>query len=159
LEFMNIQEAIRAFFFILFFFAGTAALGLSVLCEDMVQYYQNRQHIVLAKESIEKARILNEDYDALLSQLENDPNLVRRLAQATVGTAINEPNTAYPRPTQNELIAAREALTGPDEQSQEPQLPRWLARSIEPQKRKTLFLSGIALILISFVCFRPGHSK
>ncbi len=154
---MNVQEAIRVIFFILFFSIGAASLGISVLCdEDLFDYYQNLRYIDTARQSIEKARALNEDYDALLSRLENDPNLVGRLAQATVGIEQNEPNTVHPRATTEQLAAARDALTDPDEKSAEPDIPRWLSRCIEPQKRRTLFLSGIALVLIAFVCFRPA---
>ena len=156
---MNVKEIIRVIFFILFFSIGAASMGVSVLCEDLLDYYQNLRYIDSARQSIEKVRALNEDYDALLSQLENDPNLVRRLIQATVGIEQDEPNTVHPRATPEELAAARDALTNADEKSAQPDIPRWLIRSIKPQKRRMLFLSGIALILIAFVCFRPAPSK
>ena len=156
---MNVKEIIRVIFFILFFSIGAASMGVSVLCEDLLDYYQNLRYIDSARQSIEKVRALTEDYDALLSQLENDPNLVRRLIQATVGIEQDEPNTVHPRATPEELAAARDALTNADEKSAQPDIPRWLIRSIKPQKRRMLFLSGIALILIAFVCFRPAPSK
>jgi hypothetical protein len=156
---MNVQEAIRVFFFIVFFSIGAASLGISVLCDDLFDYYKNLRYIDSARISIERARALNDDYDALLSRLENDPNLVRRLIQATVGIEQNEPNTVRPRATPEALAAARDVLTDPNEQPVEHAIPRWLNRCMEPQKRRTLFLSGIALVLIAFVCFRPSSSK
>jgi hypothetical protein len=150
------QEIIRTFFFVLFFSVGTASLGISVLSVDLVQDYQNRQYMTSSKQSLEEIRELNYEYDALLAQLENDPNLVTRLAPATLGTEQSEPNTVYPKISANTLAAARKAITKSDDQPNEPVLPAWLERSIEPQKRKALFYSGIALVLISFVCFRPA---
>jgi hypothetical protein len=149
------HDFIRAVFFVLFFSIGTAALGIAVLSDDLVQYYQDRNYLNTARDSLEKIRELNYDYDALLAQFENDPNLLRRLAPATLGAGLSDPNIAYPKISAQQLAAARKALSKED-QSNEPVLPAWLERCIEPQKRKALFYSGIALVLISFVCFRPA---
>ncbi len=152
------QDIIRVIFFVLFFSIGTASMGVSVLSDDLVRYYQNRQYLDSARQSLEKIRAINEDYDALMNQLENDPNLVKRIAAVTLGTNQSEPNTAYPKATAEQLAAAKKALTDPNDLSVEPVIPKWLSRCIEPQKRRTLFFSGIALVLISFVCFRPARN-
>jgi hypothetical protein len=145
---------IRTIFFVLFFAFGAASLGLSVLCEDLLQYYQNRRLAMAARQSLEKLKALNDDYNMLLAQLAEDPNLVKRLAPPYLPEH-TDPNTVYPRVTARQLAAARRALTDPNQESAEPPIPAWLSRSSDPTKRLALFISGIALILISFICFRP----
>lgn len=146
---------IRTVFFVLFFAFGAASLGLSVLCEDLYKYYQSRQLARAARQSLEKLKALNDDYNMLLSQLAEDPNLIKRLAPAAIGNEQTDPNTVYPRATARQLAAARRALTDPNQQGPEPVIPGWLSRCGDPVKRMALFVSGIALILISFICFRP----
>lgn len=154
---MQRQEIIRTILFVLFFSIGAGSLGISVLCEDLVQYYQNRELAEAAQNSLEKLKALNDDYNMLLAQLEQDPNLLKRIAPVTLGTEQPDPNTVYPRATARQLAAARRALTDPNSEPVEPAIPRWLSRCSEPRKRMTLFFSGIALILISFICFRPAR--
>ncbi len=144
----------RTFFFILFFSIGAASLGTSVLCEDLIQYYHNRQLAQAAEKSLEKLKSLNEDYDVvLMSILEEDPNLVKRIAPVTLGREQPDSNTVYPRATAEQLAAARRALTDPNKETVEPVIPKWLSRCSEPWKRMAIFFSGIVLILISFICF------
>ncbi|MGB2865332.1 MAG: hypothetical protein WBC05_18530, partial [Sedimentisphaerales bacterium] len=101
---------------------------------------------------------LNTDYDVLLERLEEDPNLViDRLAPATLGTQSEDPNTVYPRVTSRQLAAARKALMEKSNREfTEAAMPEWLSRCSEPRNRMLLFISGVVLVLISFVCFRPA---
>lgn len=155
IEPMHRANVIRMLFFVLFFSIGAGSLGISVLCDDLVQYYQNRQLAKAARESLEKLKSLNDSYNMILAQLDEDPNSLKRLAPATLGAEHDEPNTAYPKVTARQLAAAHKALTDPNNPTPEPVIPKWLSRASEPRKRMMLFISGIALILISFVCFRP----
>ena len=152
---MNKPDIIRIPFFILFFSIGASALGLSVLCEDLVKYFRNIQLKESAEKSIEKLRRFNEDYGALLKNIEEDPNFIKRIAPVVSGSEHLDTNAAYPKATARELAEARKAFIDPNEQNIEPVIPEWLSRSCEPQKRMTLFISGIVLMMISFVCFRP----
>jgi len=149
---------IRTLFFVLFFAFGAASLALSVLCEDLLQYYQNRQLALAAKQSLEKLKALNDDYNMLLAQLDEDSNIIKRLAPPHLHEQ-TDPNTIYPRATARQLAAARRALTDPNKDSEEPVIPGWLSRCSEPLKRLALFISGIALILISFICFKPASHR
>ncbi len=157
---MQGRKVIQAVFFFLFFSIGVASLGSSVLCDDLVQYYQNKQLLRTAQESLNRLESLNTDYNVLLERLKEDPNLViDRLAPATFGAESEDPNTVYPRVTSRQLAAARKALM--EESNREPAetaMPEWLRRSSEPRNRFLLFISGVVLILISFVCFRPQSS-
>jgi hypothetical protein len=66
-------------------------------------------------------------------------------------------NTAYPRARSLQLAAARKALIEESNgQSAEAPMPQWLRRCSEPRNRILLFVSGVVLVLISFVCFRPA---
>ena len=152
---MQGRRVIRAILFVLFFSIGAVSLSASILCDDLVQYYNNRQLVKAAQQSLEQLKSLNTDYDILLEQLEKDPNLVKRIARATLGIGPEDPNTVYPRATAEQLAAARRALTeDPNEKAalgEPPPLPEWLSRCREPRRKIMLFLSGVALSLTSFI--------
>ncbi|UCE99024.1 MAG: hypothetical protein JSV82_07530 [Planctomycetota bacterium] len=154
---MQRQNIIRLSLFVVFFSIGAAALSGSVLCCDLLRYYRNRQLLKAAEESLEDLTMLNADYDALLGELQSDPNVLKRIAPATLGTEPAEPNTVYPKASDEQLAAARRALA----KDMERQLPKTdmvdrLARCSGPAERIILFLAGAFLILISFVCFGPA---
>jgi uncharacterized membrane protein YccC len=151
---MQGQNVIRTLLFVVFFSIGAAAMGGSVLCDDLVSHYRNKHFREQAKRLNQRRGSLIADYEALLRQLEDDPNLIKRIAPTAIGADQNEPNTIYPRATAQELAAARKALAQIAEQEpNEPVLPAWLARCSEPRLKTYLFICGAALILISFVCF------
>ena len=157
---MQGRKFIQAVLFFLFFSIGAASLSSSILCDDLIQYYQNKQLMRTAQDSLNRLESLNTDYDMLLKRLEEDPNLVvERLAPATFGTESEDPNTVYPRATSQQLAAARKALMEEsNRKSADVAMPRWLRRCCEPRNRILLFTSGVVLVLISFVCFRPQSS-
>lgn len=142
--------------FVIFFSVGAASLGSAVLCEDLIQYYQNKRKLKTEQESVARLESLNTDYDMLLHLHAEDPNLVKRLAPDIPGSESEDANTVYPRATPQELVAAHRALmTDLDQQSPEPVLPKWLSRCSNPISRLVLFISGIVLIITSLVCFEP----
>ncbi len=156
---MQGRKVIQAVFFVLFFSIGVASLSSSVLFDDLIQYYQNKQFLREAQKSLDRLKSLNADYDVLLERLEEDPNLVvERLAPATLGTEHEDANTVYPRARSQQLAAARKALMEESNgKSTEAAMPQWLKRCSEPRNRILLFISGVVLVLISFVCFRPAQ--
>ena len=155
---MQGRKVIQAVFFVLFFSIGAASLSSSVLFDDLIQYYQNKQFLRAAQKSLDRLKSLNADYDVLLERLEEDPNLVvERLGPATLGTKTVDANTVYPRARSRQLAAARKALMEESNgESTEAAMPQWLKRCSEPRNRILLFFSGVVLVLISFVCFRPA---
>ena len=152
---MQKSDIIRIIFFILFFSIGAASLGLSVLCEDLVEYYSNIQLHKSAQKSLEKLEKLNQDYDIVLKNIQEDPNNLKRIAPIVTGNRDTDPNSVNPTATVRQLAAARRTIIEQQEKDLEPQLPLWLVRVSESQKRMILFFSGVALMMISFVCFRP----
>ena len=156
IRFMLKRNVTQTVLFVIFFSVGAASLGSAVLCEDLVQYYQNKRSLKAAQESLARLESLNTDYDVLLHLQAEDPNFVKRLAPTTPGSESEDANTVYPRATPEELAAARRALmTDPEKLVAEPVLPEWLSRCSEPLQRIVLFISGIVLIITSLVCFEP----
>jgi hypothetical protein len=154
---MQGRHVIRAILFVLFFSIGAASLSISILCDDLVQYYQNTEHLRAAQESLDRLKSLNADYDILLERLQSDPNLVKRLAPATLGPDHQDANTVYPRATAEQLAAARRALIAEqNRKSAEPVMPKWLSRCRAPRRRVMLLICGVVLILTSFICFGPA---
>lgn len=154
---MQRQGILHLFFFVVFFSVGAGALGGAVLCDDFIQYCRNKDLVRQSEGSLKRLESLNSEYDALLDELEKDPELLARIVPVTLGTEPNDPNTAYPKARASELAVARKALmdeTG--EESVGPAVPTWLQRCSDPPKRIALFIAGASLVLISLVCFTPG---
>ncbi len=148
------QTIVRVLSFMCLFGVGSGALGLWALCDDLIVYYQNKQLLATAEYQIETIRSLNADYDVLLGRLENDPNLLKRIAMITLGTRYEDPNTAYPMARPEQVMVARQALVEKSKSALEiPPIPSWLVRCSQHNLRKLLFGAGGALIIISFVCF------
>jgi len=147
----------RLLLFMVFFGIGAAALSGSILCDDLLRYYHGRQVLQAEQELLRQLKSLNTDYDILLQQLEENPDLIKRAAPVTLGVEPNDANTIYPRPTAEQLNAARKVLTRvQDAPPVEPAIPQWLSRCGEPRRRVMLFFAGAGLVLISLVCFGPA---
>jgi len=155
---MQGQDVIRGCLFVVFFAVGAAAMGLAVLCNDLIAHHRNRQLLDRARRHTAKLRSLNADYDAALRRLEDDPNLIaERLGPAALGTEPQDPETAYPRATAAQLAEAKAALAkAAHDEPNDPPLPGYLSRASRPRMRRYLFACGAGLIILSFVCFGPA---
>jgi len=154
------HNIIRTFLFVILLSVGAAALGASILVDDLLQYYHNKQLLDAAQKNLQRLEALNSDYDALLQQLKTDASFVKRIAPAVVGSEPADTNAIYPKATAEQLAAAREVLSEDlARQSTEPTIPKWLKRCSHPTRRMVLFLAGASLILISFVSFSPSKEK
>ena len=152
---MREQKILHVLLFFVFFAAGTAALSSAILIDELSIYYQNKHLLAQTGLAIEDLQDLNTSYDLLLENMEEDPNLIDRIAPLVLGTD-REPNEniAFPKATIELLDAAEKAVKGDSvSRSDTAELPDWLIRCKEPQKRIMLFISGAVLILIAFVCF------
>jgi len=157
---MQGRNVVRAILFVLFFSIGAGSLSVSVLCDDLVEYYRNAELLRRAEESMDRLKSLDADYGVAIKRLQldpNDPNSVKHLAGVTLGPEHHEPNTAYPRATAKLLEAIEGVLTDessrPDSGPSDSPLPWWLSRCNEPRRKMTLFFCGVVLILTSLVCF------
>lgn len=154
------QSIFHLFFFVTFFSIGAAALGAAVLCDDFVQYCRDKHLVKEAELAVQRLKALNADYDGLLEQLEENPDLLKRIAPVTLGTEPDDPNAIRPKARAEELAIARKALveqTGQEETNAP--VPAWLQRCSEPTKRIILFIAGAGLVLISLVCFTPEEEQ
>ena len=140
--------------FTVFFLVGTSALTAVLLYPDLIQYYQYKRLYKASQDSNIHHEELIDEYDMLAHQLKTDPNLVERIRIATLGVEPDTTDTAYPKPTAEQLAVAKQVLEK-QVQSQPPQddLPKWVIRCQNPVLRATLFVAGAALVLISFTCF------
>ena len=153
---MQNERVIRIAAFVVFFSVGAAVLSATTLCDDLLEYYYYKGLLAQAENHLKKLESLNTDYDTLLAQIEGNPKELARLAPATLGIEVNEPNTAYPRATVSKLAAARRALAEEPNQITITQgAPPWLCLSCQWPRRHILFISGATLVLISFVFFGP----
>jgi hypothetical protein len=155
---MQSQKILRTILFAVFFCIGAVGLSVSVLCEDLLRYYRNSAALNNAEETLERLKSLNEDYEALLQQLSQDPNLLKRVVAITLRNTTPEPNTVYPEVTPEQLEAARQALMeDAGNKTDQPITPFWLQRSSKQPQKTALFIAGAFLIVISFVCFRTAN--
>ncbi len=165
---MQGQNIVRVFFFCVFFAIGAAVLSGSVFSDVLLTFYQSRQLLETQKQRTSQLKSLIEDYNALLAEVEKDPNLsdaclprrdsqdfIKRIAPATLGTKPDDANVIYPKASDELRIAAKKVLAeNLKKTSVEPTVPAWLTRCSEPRWRIALFFSGAGLIFISFICFR-----
>jgi hypothetical protein len=154
------QGIFHLFSFVVFFSIGAASLGVAVLCDDFVLYCRNKHLVTEAELSVQRLKALNADYDGLLEQLEQNPDLLKRIAPVTLGTQPDDPCAIYPKARAEELSIARRALVSQAGQEQaDAPIPKWLQRCSEPTKRIILFIAGAGLVLISLVCFTPEERE
>lgn len=154
---MQGQNFIRAFFFIVFFSVGAAAVGCSIICDDLVKYYKNKDLLDKEKRRTARHEVLDDDYQALLHKLEDDPNVLAHLARATIGVENNDPDTAYPKATAQQLAEAKKTLAAAaGTEPNAPPVPAYLIRCSQPRLRISLFCCGCALVILSFICFGPA---
>ena len=157
---MRRQAVIQTFLFAVFFSIGAAAMCSSILLADVLSYHHNRQLLKTAETSLKRLKFLLTDYDALLQQLEKDPNLIKRIGPAVLGTEPADTDAAYPKVTYEQLAAARKVLTEDiNQQPAEPKLVKLFIRCSKPTQRIVLFLAGAVLILVSFVWFGATRSQ
>ena len=145
---------LRTILFVVFFLVGASALTAVFLYPDLIERYEKKRHDKVLQDHTAHLEKLNDEYDILTHQLQTDPNLIERLRIAILGEEPDTTDTAYPKPTAEQLAVAKQVLEK-QTQNQPPQadLPKWVTRCQNPALRTTLFIAGVALVLISFTCF------
>ena len=153
------RNFVRLLLFVILFSIGAVSLATATLYPDLMRYYQYKQILQSARESVEQLESLNARYDALLKNIEEDPNLLSRVAGTIVGTGPADANIVYPRATAAELAAAKEALEKNNDESVAQPLPEYLQRLAQPRYRLSMFVCGCGLVLIAFICFGPARES
>ncbi len=155
----NSATLLRFVLFCLFFTIGASAIVLSVLTDELVNYYRNRDLPNRIEADNQRIRDLSSRYDQQIQQIRTDPSLLQRLERITFRTTQSAgDNTIVPVASDEQLAAAREALLKNLESSDQPsQLPHWLVRMADEvngiKNRLMLFLAGMGLILVTFIFF------
>ncbi len=146
---------IRFLLFCLFFSIGGAAIALSILIEpEIVNYYQNRVHLVRIEEANAQIRRLTEQYDAQIRHLQENPQLLAKLQTITFGRQPAAEGTVLPRASDEHLDEAKEALFKElARQERQSLTPEWVSRCADTKNRKIIFTAGSALVLVTFVFF------
>jgi hypothetical protein len=158
---MRKQDIRQMLLFAVFFGIGTAAVSISILAGELLKYHQGRELLKKNEIYLQKLEKLNADYDVLLKQLHSDPDAVKRLAPATLGTEPEDnKKTIYPKMTAAQLNAAKKVLM--ENHVRETKLPEennWITRCSKFPRRVLLLLAGGGLIIVSLVYFGPGAGK
>ena len=154
-----VAAGLRWVLFCIFFTGGATAIVLSALADELVVYFEQRGIPARIEARNERIRRLCAKYEQQIAQLEADPSLAAKLRTYTFRDRPDSEDTVFPQASAAELAAAREALM--QELDQEPAtdpVPTWVARCSQRQNRRTLFVSGIGLILITFIFFGSSRS-
>ena len=134
---------------------------LAILAKPELQnYYQNSVMLGQLHQQNERIRELTDQYAARVELIEAEPGILHRFSATTFGQKPQAPDTIFPEVANEKLRAETEKILktelGP--KPIEP-LPAWLKRVIEPTTRMALFLSGTALILVTFIFFGSVRKK
>jgi hypothetical protein len=146
------QVVLRYIFFCLFFAIGSGAMTLAILAGEINDYYHSKDLLTETLQQIESIKSLTAQYDAQLSQIEKDPNILSRLKLVTIGEKPHAEDTVFPKAS--ELDAAAAALFEDQKNTEQlPDVPQWTQRISHTKIRKALFGAGAVLVLLAFVFF------
>ncbi len=156
---MHKAEVWRTVFFCLFVGVGLVALTASILADELLELYLYKAEIRRKEEFNKRLQKLTAEYESVIKQIEDDPNILARLAGVSLGIEPNSVDTAFPRAPEHARLIAEKILLQQQSKADEPAPPDWLMRCNEPLARTIMFLCAAGLIIVSFVCFgakKPG---
>jgi hypothetical protein len=147
--------------FCVFFFAGAGAMVLAIIAEpELVDYYRSRDTLVKVQKQNEQLQSLISRYNAQIAMIESEPELLKRFSPAAFNRKPAAPDTLFPEVRNSDLRSETEKII---ELINAPvtadPIPLWLQRVLEPKLRKSLFLSGAALVLVTFIFFGTPRGK
>ena len=146
---------IRFIFFAVFFLVGSGAIVLSLLCEpELKEYYESRAYLNEIQEQNERVQKITQQYEAQITLIEAEPNILERLSPLTFGHKPQAPDTAFPQ-ADNETLRnqTNKLLSQIQEKAAENPLPNWMDHILDRKTRRGLFGAGAGLILITFIFF------
>jgi hypothetical protein len=153
----NAGTLLRFVLFCLFFTVGASAIVLSVLTDEIVNFYRTRDLPDRIEADNQRTATCPA---ATISNSSRSPG--PRPPQTTRRSLFTPPatgdNTVVPVATEEQLTAAGEALFKNLQSNDQPsQLPHWLLRMADEvngiKNRLMLFLAGMGLILVTFIFF------
>jgi len=157
----TVAAIVRYVLFCVFFTVGATAVVISILAPEVRDYY--RQRSVPAKIETRNRRIreLTARYEQQIAQIRADPTTLRRLEHVTFRSRpVDSQDTVFPQASAEELAQAQKALlTELDEQVPGDPIPAWVVRSCDTRNRRSLFASGVGLLLTTFIFFGAQRTQ
>ena len=151
---------VRYVLFCLFFAVGAGAVALSILAEEMRDYYEGRNLLEKTSADNEDIKFLTIEYEAQIYEIRRDPNILGRLRRVALGREPSAEDTAFPKASEKLLTEAGAAVLA-DLRTSRParEIPKWVKRCSEPNVRRSLFFAGAGLVLVTFIFFGAPAKK
>ncbi len=157
---MNRASLFKNLFFVVFFASGLGAVFLSILTDEIVNYYNikiSNAEILNLNKSIEEQ---DADTSRLIKDIEGNPEILKHLAPIKFNEEPNNPDAIIVHVRNKELETAQEVLRKSKEfQKNDVHFPAWLKKCDSPVTKRNLFYGGSALIVISLTCFGVAGKK
>ncbi|MGA2915690.1 MAG: hypothetical protein ABSE89_06660 [Sedimentisphaerales bacterium] len=150
----KLEDIFRLLLFMVSSAIGICAVSLAVLAPEWENLYQLNAAVRQTERNNQKIESIIKDHQILTSRINADPNILRRIAPVTLGVDPCEPNQPSVKITADTLASAKAVLEQQDQQnSDNSEIPIWLARCTADDNRIVLFSAGAGLIVVSFACF------
>lgn len=131
-------------------------MTLAILVEpELLNYYLSRRALDEVYAQNEKIKELTDQYNAQISLIEQEPNVLERIRVLAFNRPPRREDTVFPRSSSQPLRQQTQMLFERLEQKQTAprELPSWLQRCVQPNLRRALFVSGGALVMLTFIFF------
>ncbi len=152
---MNADSTIKNILFVVFFGAGICSVFFSILCDEILNYYQIKISREQTAATIEEIVEMDRQTSELVKDIEENPEIVERLGPLKFGTEPNHPNAIEIHLRESELREVQEIIEQKRLTNQsQTEIPLLVKRCVDPTIRQILFFAGSGLILVSFSCFR-----
>jgi hypothetical protein len=158
----KLEDIFRLILFMVSSAIGISAVALAFLAPEWENLYQLNAAVLQTQRNNQKIESIINDHQELTARISADPNILRRIAPVTLGIDPCEPNQPSVKMTADMLAGAKAVLQQQDGQdSDNTQIPKWLARCTQDDNRIVLFSAGAGLIVVSFACFgrRKGNKE
>jgi hypothetical protein len=155
------MKFMRFTFFCTFFSIGLAAITISILVEELHNYYRNYRTVYQIKNSNEKIEKLLPDIEKQLQIAKTDPNRISRLRHILFGDQLKKEGTVFPNLEDKRITKIAELLIKLQQTETQniPAVPEWIKRVSNYRIRLALFFAGTGLILLDFIFFGKPHKS
>lgn len=145
---------VRYVLFCVFFAVGLGAVVLSILVDEIEDFYESRAATVEVEQVNETMEGLVLDVEAQIERAKNDPASLERLKRVMLGVEPSAEDTVFPKATDEGVALAAAVLERAKETADTKEaVPVWVARCMEQRYRWSLFVAGMGLVLITFLFF------
>ncbi len=151
---MRKNNLINLILFMICFTIGISAIFCAICCDEILNYFQQNIRTAQLTEANIAIKEMDQRTIALISQIEENPEILKRLVPITMGIDPNEPNIISPTVSNyNYQLAKGIIATQKKKDIHRTSIPNWLLRCNSPTSRKILFFAGCGMILVCFTFF------